>query len=162
MKFRSKYFIASLLVSVLFIAIILPACSENVENSASALTTAASAKETEGQGNSRSNAADSLPGDLNFDGQTVRVLARGGDADTKIEFFAEEQNADIVNEAVYKRNLAVEERLNVKMELKLTDSTRHASDVDAIRNSVTAGSDDYDLVANHMHYIMCSYYKPYC
>ena len=118
------------------------------------MTTVAAAETTEEQGNMRSNTADSLPDDLNFEGQTVRVLARGGDADTETEFFAEEQSADIVSEAVYKRNLAVEERLNVDTELILTNSTRHAGDADTIRNSVTSGSDDYDLVANHMHYTM--------
>jgi ABC-type glycerol-3-phosphate transport system substrate-binding protein len=114
--------------------------NENIENN-------------ENSGNSRANAPDSLPA-LNFEGQNLRVLARGGDEDVIIEFYAEQQDGDVVNEAVYKRNLAVEERLNVKTVLTMSTATRHAHDADAIRNSVTSGSDDYDLIANHMHYTM--------
>lgn len=153
-NFKNRSLALLLLIVLLIGVVILPACSAQTDETAATITTAETAAVTEDEGNKRINAKDSLPGDLNFNGQAIRVMSRGGDEDVIIEFFSEQQDGDVVNEAVYKRNLSVEERLNVKMVLTMTTSTRHAGDADAIRNSVTAGSDDFDLIANHMHYIM--------
>lgn len=102
-------------------------------------------------GNGRSDVADSLPDDLDFGGQTVRVLARGGDIDVKTEFYAESTDGEVVNDAVFTRNEAVEERLNIQMETILQDYTRHKNLATEIRKSVTAGSDDFELVADAMY-----------
>lgn len=102
---------------------------------------------------SRGAAKDNLPDDLDYDGYVMRILARGGDSDTLIEF-SSEQTGDVVNDAVYERNLAVEERLDVKIKTILTNNTRHGNDVSAIRSSVQSGADDYDVIANHMYYTM--------
>lgn len=109
----------------------------------------------EPQGNGRSEVKDSLPETLDFEGAEVRVFSRGGDKDTLMEFSAEEMTGDVVNDAVYSRNLAVQERLNVTMNLILdTTLTRHNGAGNAIRASVTAGSDDYDLISNAMYNTM--------
>lgn len=103
-------------------------------------------------GNGRSDALDSLPETLDFDGAVVKLLARGGDIDVKAEFFSEGTNGDVVNDAVFARNQAVEERLNVVMELKTADNkTRHDYMGDDIRKSVMADSDDFDIAANAMY-----------
>lgn len=101
--------------------------------------------------NGRSDVKDSLPDTLDFGGETVRVLARGGDDDVKIEFFSESTNGEVVNDAVFSRNEAVEARLNVKMEVLLQNKTRHNHLADEIRKSVSAGSDDFDLIANAIY-----------
>lgn len=109
----------------------------------------------EPQGNGRSEVEDSLPDTLDFEGADVRVFSRGGDKDTLMEFSAEEMNGDVVNDAVFSRNLSVQERLNVVMELILdTGLTRHSGAGNTIRASVTAGSDDYDLIGNAMYNTM--------
>lgn len=54
---------------------------------------------------------DNLPEDLDFGGQTVTIL--GWNHYEDIEFEAEELTGDVVNDAYYYRNLAVEDRLNV-------------------------------------------------
>ena len=126
----------------------------------SAQVSAGTAEETEPipeepKGNGRSEVADSLPADLNFDGTEVRVFSRGGDKDTLMEFSAEEMTGDVVNDAVFSRNLAVQERLNVAMKLILdTGLSRHSGAGNTIRASVTAGSDDYDLIGNAMYNTM--------
>lgn len=109
----------------------------------------------EPQGNGRSEVEDSLPDMMDFEGLEIRVFSRGGDKDTLMEFSAEEMTGDVVNDAVFSRNLAVQERLNVKMNLILdTGLSRHSGAGDTIRASVTAGSDDYDLIGNAMYNTM--------
>jgi len=101
--------------------------------------------------NGRSNVKDSLPDNLDFGNMSVRVLSRTGDDDTRMEFCAEEMTGDIVNDAVYERNLKVQERLNIKMEVAKVSETRHGGIAAQIRESVSADSDDYDLIANAMY-----------
>ncbi len=101
--------------------------------------------------NGRENVKDSLPETMDFGGVSMRVLARTGDADTKMEFVAEELTGDVINDAVFHRNNSVAERLNVAMEINGDDTvTRHSGLSGRIKNSVTADSDDFDLVANAM------------
>lgn len=59
---------------------------------------------------------DTLP-ELSFDGKSVHIFL----ADYEItgatdDFIQEEEDGDIVHDAVYKRNRAVEERLDTKLE----------------------------------------------
>ena len=70
----------------------------------------------EPQGNGRSEVKDSLPDDLDFGGATLHFYTRGGDRDTLMEFEAEELNGEVVNDAVYARNLAAQERLNISLD----------------------------------------------
>ena len=92
---------------------------------------------------------DSLPDDLNFGGRTVTIL--GWDHYEDVEFYAEELNGDIVNDAYYERNLGVEDRLKVKLEF-LEVSARGGDEFNkAIRNSVMSGSGEYDIIAGHSH-----------
>ena len=99
----------------------------------------------------RAGTADSLPSDVDLGGMTLRVIARMGDEDTRIEFFADQLDGEVVNDAVYTRNMKVEERLNCKMELIGDGNTCHGGFADTVNRSVQAGSDDFDLVANAMY-----------
>ena len=103
-------------------------------------------------GSARTALKDSLPGDLNFNGRTIRILARSGDRDTSLEFLAAEESGDIVEDAVYRRNLSICERLNVSLEIIEINEERHsgAAANSALSAAVLSGSDDYDLAANHM------------
>lgn len=65
------------------------------------------------------------------------------------EFLAESETADIVNDAVYQRNLNVSERFNVKitpvqMAGAWGDQQLY---LNAVRNNVLAGEDNYNIVA---------------
>jgi len=122
---------------------------------ASEVTPAAAEEEPEEpEGNGRSNVKDSLPDDLDFGGATLHFYTRGGDRDTLMEFQAEELNGEVVNDAVYSRNLAAQERLNISMDLILAPVNIHGGTNDQIRKSVSSGSDDYDLLGNGMYSMM--------
>lgn len=57
-----------------------------------------------------------IPNDLTLNGETITILYR---EQMKDEFYAEEQNGDIVNDAVYDRNAAVQATLDCKPEYRL-------------------------------------------
>ncbi len=108
----------------------------------------------EPQGNGRSEVKDSLPDDLDFGGATLHFYTRGGDRDTLMEFQAEELNGEVVNDAVYARNLAAQERLNIVMDLILANVNIHGGTNSQIQKSVAAGANDYDLLGNGMYSMM--------
>lgn len=100
----------------------------------------------------RSQTKDSLPDDIDFEGAVIRIMARDDDNQLALDISAPEDTGDVVETAVYKRNLAIEERLNVVIEPIYFTQDIHGGDqiTNAIKKSVLAGSDDYDISANHM------------
>jgi len=118
----------------------------SADSDTSVQTEAAASAETE-----RSQIKDGLPDDLDFEGRTIRIVHRDDGADLSFEVTSEE-TGDVVNDAIYNRQITVEERLNVKItDIPISSTIHHGSEVnDAIRKSVTSGSDDYDVSFNHM------------
>ncbi|MCQ2431924.1 MAG: hypothetical protein MJ175_04895 [Clostridia bacterium] len=155
--YEKTVFTAACLIS----ALVMGACGESAQNLVSenpsqdhAQTTVA-AENVEEPGNGRSDVKDSLPADLDFGGAEVRLLTRGGDADTEIEFYSEKENGEVVNDAVFIRNSRVEDRLHIKLKLELDrNATRHASISDSISKFVRAGSDEYEVVGSSTYGIM--------
>lgn len=87
---------------------------------------------------------DSLPSDLDFGGKTINILWWEENKE-----FVEEQTGDVVDDALYARDRNVEERLNIKLNnigMSYTWDTRNEY-LGAIRNSVMAGDNAYDIVS---------------
>jgi len=112
--------------------------------------------------NLRENTPDSLPADLNFNGEAIRILYREaiaskyiGSALTGSEIYAESENGDVVNDAVYKRNQKVEDRLNIKIVPVPCRGDWDDRDtfLNTVKNSVNSGSDDFDIIAGYAYYI---------
>ena len=147
--------IISLLLLLFMVLPVAAACSENTDSADVTETKAEEITEettTEITETDRSQMKDTLPEDLDFGGESIRILARDDGLRLALDIFAAEDTGDIVETAIYKRNLAVEERLNVKIEPVFLVQDIHGGTMitDAIRKSVLAGSDDYDISANHM------------
>ena len=86
---------------------------------------------------------DSLP-ELDFDGGDVTFLVR---TDNIAEIYAEGENGDIVNDAIYKSRVAVEERLKVKFNIVDRAGTSPGDRntyADHLSQTVMAGDDTYD------------------
>jgi len=99
---------------------------------------------------------DSLPPDLNFGGEVINILCRTSDmVEWANELYVAEDDGDIVNSAVYARNRTVEERLNVKLNyIEMDGQWNVMTDfMNAVKNSVNAGDQAYDLVASYRHYM---------
>lgn len=105
------------------------------------VTTAAEETETETEAET-----DALP-QFNYGGEEFRILAQQ-DGNRHYDVYAEEADeSDAVHDAVYQRNLAVQDRFGIKIvvEFDTFDAVNAAID-----RMVKSGSDDYDLCFVHM------------
>ena len=111
-------------------------------------TTVQDDAETTAAGDDRESVSDDLPA-RDFGGDKFTMLVR---TERKYEFEAEEENGDLLNDAVYKRNLAVEDRFNIEFENILMDSVwgdQATQFTNSLRSSIQAGEGAYDLVASY-------------
>ena len=114
-----------------------------------------SAEETAGNDiynmKARENAKDGLP-ETNFNGEVFTILQR---SEWNYEFQAESEIGDVINDAVYKRNLAVEERFNVKLNAVDVMGGWNEQDIflKKVINSISAGDDEFQLLAGYAAYM---------
>ena len=77
-----------------------------------------------------------IPADLDLTGKTFRISERGGDT-----LFSEELTGEIINDAVFNRNLQVEDHFGIKIEVE------HAEPMDGnLKTIVASGLPDFDMV----------------
>lgn len=88
-----------------------------------------------------------------FGGREYRILCR---TDKSYEFDIAEETGDLVNDAIYKRNLQVESDYGVRIKPIAADGTWDERQIfiDLIGSSVLANDDSYDLVAGYRGYIV--------
>lgn len=94
---------------------------------------------------------DGLPEDLDFGGAEVKLHASlwmGVTKDPLAEYYIEEENGDIVNDAVYQRNCTVEDRLNVRLAYTWNETVwdTHDEELSFYISSIMAGDDAFDAV----------------
>lgn len=153
-----KYYkiIALLLVFILVIPIIISCAADddNTDNISLVTDDNDSSSENKTGENTdetgRENITDTLPNDLDFGGDVMRIMLRDDEPMYIDEIYAESESGEIVSDAVFRRNMYVEERLNMNFEyVQIPQSGFNQN----IRNSVQSGSDDYDLIAGFAYYI---------
>ncbi len=91
---------------------------------------------------------DDLPEGMDFGGRTVTILSR---VETeKNEFVVEELTGDVINDAIFNRNLGLESRLKVKIaNTEITGDD--GAGIRELENAVTAGSTDYDIFCSNSY-----------
>ena len=90
--------------------------------------------------------SDNLPADLDLGGVPLKILARGNDESYQ-EIDAED-DGDVVNSAVFERNLALEERLNVDLvPVRGEGWQTYSTTISQIRASTRSGANEYQLIA---------------
>ena len=75
------------------------------------------------------------------------TYAKGSTNMTKIKI--EMENGDIMNDAIYTRTRAIEERLNVDLQHTLLESTAITEVPNTVKPTVLAGDDVYQQVLFH-------------
>ncbi len=139
--------IFSLLLAVLLIGTALLSCADDT-NEPGATTTAGpadTAATTEGE----TRLYPDLP-EMDFDGYTFKVLhwyVTGWDNRMNKDIYAEAENGDPINDAVYKRNLYMTEKYNVTFSLENKPNNEVISITQKFINS---GDDAYDVVYARM------------
>ncbi|MCR5264516.1 MAG: hypothetical protein K6D94_11610 [Clostridiales bacterium] len=92
-----------------------------------------------------------LPGpdlpDLKYDNRPIVIYKREGDgAGRLIDYTFDELTGDVLNDAVYYRNLAVEEKFAVDVQEVLGAGDAYGTNA---KNTIMAGDDAYQLVSAH-------------
>ena len=90
---------------------------------------------------------DNIPEDLKFNGEDVVILSRSMAGWTQDEIAVPELNSEPVNDAMFNRNIAVGDRLNVNIVSSPIEDPDQFKPITEIERVVKAGSEDYDLVA---------------
>ena len=133
-----KKLLCLLLAALMLLSLV--ACGENTDDPA--------ADESKDQGTQNEvetadpNYTCDLPSDLNYKEATIGLLY--ADVNNRgDEFGAEELGHGVVSDAVYERNIAVQEMLGVVLEMYPETDVNSVMDLD-----IQGGLGDYDLVAN--------------
>ena len=138
--------ILSLLLAALLLGSSLTACGDAAEETVANDTTVDTTTQTEET--EETGYPLGLPEDLDYGGSAITVL--GWQHYEDVEFDAEEMTGETVNDAIYKRNALVADRLNVS--LTFLEENGRAGDnnwMNLVRNANTAGDAAYDFVAGH-------------
>ena len=147
---------AAVLLCALMILPALAACSEEGQNPA--VTTNAdtqpgaaesTAPETTVEETTlRSQVKDSVPEDLKFDGQTVRVYHRDAANVIAYDLVGTDNSGDYVKDAVWYRNQTIENRLGVTFSFTPVAASGISPTASAIRAVVMSNSDEFDYIVS--------------
>ena len=87
-----------------------------------------------------------------FGGENFTILCR---TNVKNELYSESETGEIVNDAVYERNLNVSERLNVTLNIHDIpgDWANKDSFVQYVSSSILSGDDAFQLILGYMNYM---------
>ena len=144
-----------IIVFIILFALILVSCQSGGENSADNKNdnTGDNANIQEPNGGGQSESLKSNLPDINFGGADFNILMR---VEFEHEFNAEHETGDVVNDAVYKRNITVEEKfgVNIKHVPVTGNFSQRQVFIDTLRNSVLAGDGAYDMVAGGANYLL--------
>ena len=146
---NSKKLLA-LLLAALMLAPATTSCGggEGTETTPAADTAAAETQPEE------TELTDDVPAGLKFSGETFTILSRE-DLIWATEMVTDELTGDIVNDAIYNREITTEDRLGVSIEVFRTPGIwgNEAAFNDKIRTAVQAGDSSYQLVAGYAYFI---------
>ena len=141
--------LALILAALLLLPLVSCANSQNDPDAPEANTGADPTAGVEAEAETEPRYLDALPETLDYGGYEVNFLS--SEETKSIELDEETDDiSDVVNEAYWKRNRALEERLNVK--LVLGEKTGYGNFNSAATQAVAAGSDEYDLFCAHTRF----------
>ena len=160
---RKKTKITVLLAVLLLLSVILSACGSG--DNANADKNNAGTSENAGNNGSNPEAgqdSDDFSDDLDpadFKGANFRILYRNGCSRGnwaayevhKIEIATEEENGDVINDALYRRNQTVEDRFNVNIiGIAYPDSAGAGADENKVaayaKKCITSQTDEFDIM----------------
>jgi len=145
-----------LLLSCLLVLVALVACQEpNEGEKQTGSSLPATSPDTDAPDEGRSGTKDNLPETMDFGGSDVVFHVRGDD-DAVIEIFVEEDNTqNRVNQAVYNRNEAVNNRLKVNVKVHVANGwATYGDSMNELIGSINAGDASFDIISAWSH--MCT------
>ena len=140
-------------VLILAVLILLPSCSETVPQETEPTAAPGKPRQTVQETapltemEKRAAVTDTLP-EKDFGGAAFRVSTKQG---TLYEIDADEMTGDLLNDALYERNLRIEERFNVEIVPIITEAGDGMTQVNNVRQSIIAADDAFELAATYVY-----------
>lgn len=134
-----KKWLTLLLVFATLISV-LASCAELEQEPAEETSSAQNEESTEQQ-------LDAIPEDLKYNGEDIVILNRALLGWTLDEIVVPELNSEPVNDAMFNRNIAVSDRLNVNIVSSPIEEADENLPIEKIKRVVKSGSDEFDMVA---------------
>ena len=135
--------IIAALLAMLMLASSFTACGVTTDDPAVTSPGATSSAETELE----TELVDWLPDDLHYGGDKITVISRYREGWTSGEIAVKELLSEPVNDAVYERNKAVEERLGVEIVSIEENNNNPDVVVNKVATAVKSGTHEYDVMA---------------
>lgn len=150
-KFLSLIIAAATLLVTATTLIVNVSCSSNEGADSQQTTAAETVAETEYDPlAARAVENDNVPQDVDFEGETFRMLSRGI-ASVAHEFTIDAMDGDVVDDAVYNRNLKVEDRLNVTIEEEFTGEYDWHGTSETLKTFILSDDPRYDVATGSMY-----------
>jgi hypothetical protein len=144
----------SLLLVLLMIVPVFAACSDTpASDDSGAKNNSSAGDDVTTEEETTKRFLDDMQETMDFGGETIRFIVEEGSNGKLSErsiLSAEEASSDVVDAAVYDRNLAVSERLNINIEL--LETIMFSGLPAKVRPSILAGADDYDIIGTYQYY----------
>ena len=150
---KKKILFLSILTILIFaILVSLTSCAkdENSNKSDDSINSTADSNDISGDENVGEAQAERLYADLpdaDYGGYEFRILNRGPDYNIHWwakDIYAEEENGDTINDAVYQRNRNIENKYNISI-VNVPDNSSPAA---LAARAIKAGDDSYDLISD--------------
>lgn len=128
---------------ILLISILLTGCvtsQKTTDNCTEELQTEPQIAETQITETEETRAYPQVPAGTDYDGYTYRILGCDGSYDMHNDYVLshDEEHAEIITDAIYRRNMTVSEALNVQIEAEIFEKTG-----ETLKKCVEAGDDTY-------------------
>lgn len=147
---QSKSVIPLLLLAAMMTSGVLASCGEAAADNKPDVTAADTAPGTAAVTEAVTEdpaSHDSIPA-LDFGGAHLRMAGQAYHVTNDMDMWIEAEVGDVVRDTIYQRNRAVEERFNIVIDKPLMDEYNNIST--AVKNTVRAGEDAYDIVVNQL------------
>ena len=144
MKNNAKTLLALVLVFIMVVALFASCTPTETTESTPATSTPETSTETSVDPNAP---LDDLP-ERDFGGEDFVIYSR---EETEYEFLADELNEEFINDKIYERNAAVEERFKVKIKTKSEPGGwgMHEEFINSVRTQINGGTADFDVIAGY-------------
>lgn len=111
----------------------------------------------------RENAKDNIPADLRFDGETVSMIYRNENNDYygQWDMVGTDNSGDVIFDAVWQRNLNVQDRFGITLNIQPTQATGLSNVANELKNLVFSGSDEYDIICSTSNTTIAQSLYPY-
>lgn len=155
--------IPALILAILLLFTPLVACSDQTDEPAQTTTASDNPTNTGNPADTTGGLiSDDLPANLNYNGTVVRILYWSDAENT--EYFTEGIGGNMVDDAIYERNQAVEDRLGIKFEFVGEKGSYDymSTFYNRFNNSYQAGDRFYDIVSSYSLSIAMLTYNGLC